>query len=84
MDTSAAAYDSVKPHLNAIQKEVLHMFACHPDGLTDEQLTDLCGYENRSTYRTRRNELVKKGLLVDTGLTDTMRSGRKARVWKRA
>lgn len=80
--TSLEAYESVTPKLNSIQKEVLALFKeVGEDGLTDEELSNLMG-SNASTYRTRRSELVQKGVLVDSGLRRKLLSGRNAIVWK--
>jgi hypothetical protein len=55
--------------------------------LTDEQLVtvyatmDNVTDQSESGLRTRRNELVKMGLLVDTGNTRRIRSGRQAVLW---
>ena len=55
---------------------------------TDQELVDAYrAYKNAppatedSTIRTRRNELVRRGLVVDTGERRPSRSGRKAIVW---
>jgi hypothetical protein len=37
--------------------------------------------QSESGLRTRRRELVDMGLVVDTGRTETLPSGRKAIVW---
>jgi len=49
-------------------------------GATDEEIQTWLGM-NPSTQRPRRVELVKKGLVVDSGKTRQTRSGRKATVW---
>ena len=55
--------------------------------LTDEQLVSVYGQmddvadQSDSGLRTRRSELVKMGLLCDTGQTRRIRSGRMAVVW---
>jgi len=55
--------------------------------LTDEQLVSVYGQmgdvadQSESGLRTRRSELVKMGLLCDTGQTRRIRSGRMAVVW---
>tara|TARA_R100000655_G_scaffold14716_6_gene33117 strand:- start:967 stop:1347 length:381 start_codon:yes stop_codon:yes gene_type:complete len=55
--------------------------------LTDEQLRDVYATmdnvadQSESGLRTRRRELVDMQMLVDTGLTRRLRSGRMAKVW---
>lgn len=50
-------------------------------GATDEQIaTALC--MNPSTARPRRVELVRQGLIVDSGRTRLTASGRAATVWE--
>jgi hypothetical protein len=80
MDTSIAAAASVYPNLRRLQLEVL-LFAKHrPNGFTDEQINEF--FEtHRSTYRTRRSELVDMGFIIDSGRRWLMTNGRKATVW---
>lgn len=80
-DTTLAAYESVQPALNTLQRKVLAKLSLRPAGMTDEELTDALGAENRSTFRTRRSELVKLGLVKATGQKRPMRSGRLSNVW---
>ena len=49
-------------------------------GLTDEKGASATGLSAQS-YTPRRNELVKLGLVVDTGRRRRTRSGRQAAVW---
>ena len=55
--------------------------------LTDEQLVSVYSSmddvtdQSDSGLRTRRNELVRMGLLADTGQTRPIRSGRQAILW---
>jgi hypothetical protein len=80
MDTSISAAASIYPDLKKLQLEVL-VFAKHrPNGFTDEQMNEF--FEtNRSTFRTRRSELVDKGLILDSGKRWAMTNGRNATVW---
>jgi hypothetical protein len=52
-----------------------------PHGLTDEQMQTYLGM-NPSTQRPRRIELVRSGLVVDSGFKRPTRSGRDATVWR--
>lgn len=52
--------------------------------MTDTELIE--GYDGKipqtdSGLRTRRSELVKKGLLVDTGRRELLDTGRSSKVW---
>lgn len=69
-DTSYQAAEKVAPHLNRLQQIVLYWFEEHPEGLTDWELDLLAADDPRheahkkSTWRSRRNELARLGLLV--------------------
>lgn len=92
-DTSHAAAASVTD-LRAKQAAVLRFLARHPFGLTDDELR--LGYEanvaagrdgfpaqSPSGLRTRRRELERLDLVVDTGEKRQIRStGRWAKVWQ--
>jgi len=75
-ETSREAAKLVAPHLNALQKQVLDYAVSKGEvGFTDLDLNrhfDCTG----STYRTRRAELVDRGLIK--------RSGCRLRIGKRA
>lgn len=63
--TSHEAAAKVTPKLNKIQREVLELFRINRD-MTDLELQ--CSMQSHgSTHRTRRAELVKKGLIRDSG-----------------
>lgn len=79
--TSRAAAESIEPHLGRLQSLVLAYIARHPDGVTDEEIArdlDL----NPSCARPRRIELLRKGLIRDTGRTRPTSSGRAAAIWR--
>jgi transcription initiation factor IIE alpha subunit len=79
--TSAAAADSLAPKtLNAMQRRVLELLAANPQGLTDEEMQTRLGM-NPSTQRPRRIELMRRGLVVESGTRRTA-SGRMAGVWR--
>jgi hypothetical protein len=81
-ETSLDAYRSVKPAITSLQSLVLSTLReAGEKGLTDEELTDRHSDENRSTYRTRRAELVRRGLVRATGQKRRLRNGRQGRVW---
>jgi hypothetical protein len=60
------------------------LFAHHynPDGMTDEEAAESASLSLTSEYATRCSELMRAGLLVDTPLSRTGRSGM-ARVVRR-
>lgn len=79
---SLDAAKSVEPDTNK-QRLRIHNFLFSwfkVRGATDEELQDLLQM-NPNTERPRRVELVRMGLVRDSGLTRTTRSGRKATVW---
>jgi transcription initiation factor IIE alpha subunit len=79
--TSAKAADSLGPAtLNVLQRRVLELLAATPGGLTDEEMQTRLGM-NPSTQRPRRNELERRGLVVEAGTRKTA-SGRNASVWR--
>jgi hypothetical protein len=85
-DTSQAAAKSVVDSLTLVQQRILEIHGEHPDGLTDEELTELYilsfGYAGESSIRSRRHDLTTKGRFEDTGLRRELRSGRNGIVWR--
>jgi DNA-binding HxlR family transcriptional regulator len=63
-DTSHQAEANVRPRMSHFRLIVLQHFAKH-HLLTHLQLEDLCR-DHGSTFRTRCNELVKLGYIVDS------------------
>ena len=57
-----------------------HLVWCGITGATDEEIQNALGM-NPSTQRPRRIELVKRGVVVDSGTTRKTTSGRSATVW---
>lgn len=81
-DTSWAAAASLDPNvLRESQRVVLRLL--REDGPMDDEhlVSRLAGVLSPSGARTRRAELVAKGLVYDTGQRVTLLSGRKAIVW---
>jgi hypothetical protein len=78
--TSVEAHESIKPLKPTLQQLVFEKIRNHPVGLTDEQIQNLTGLRTQSET-ARRNELVKLGLVKDSGLRRVASSGRKAIVW---
>lgn len=84
--TSHEAAESVE-NLTATQKYVLEALV-RPR--TDLELVEAYGYlklaprASESGIRSRRAELVRSGLVVDSGERKKLPSGRRAIVWRRA
>jgi len=83
--SQAAAASFTVSQLRASQYEIFRLFslfgACH-----DEQLLERAKQhgvrQSESGIRTRRHELVERGLLMDSGRTVTLASGRESIVWR--
>ena len=85
-ETSHAAAESLDPtRLRRSQEFVLGVLRAYPAGLTDEELreaVDRTGYAiSDSGLRTRRSELVRLGLVEDSGERATTLAGRQTIVW---
>jgi hypothetical protein len=66
--TSLLAYQQIKDRpLNPIYNLILNMLESNPEGLTDQELTRLCGFQDPNKVRPRRNELVKEGFVMEWG-----------------
>lgn len=78
--TSRAAASAIVPTRLTLQEQVYRCILRAETGVTDEQI---CEHTllNPSTERPRRIELVKKGLVRDSGRTRKTASGRSATVW---
>lgn len=85
--TSHIAARSVQ-NISPTQQGILNLLK---DGMNDESLVNVYtglakgGYvpaASESGIRSRRAELVKQGLVVDTGERSVMSTGRLATVWK--
>lgn len=80
---TTTAIESLMPSLNDLQARVLARFKlAGKDGLTSAELHRqyFLGYPE-STSRTRISELVRKGLLCDSGQTRRSVAGRQMTVW---
>jgi len=65
---------------NAMKGVILRAFQDYPKGLTTDQVLSMTGLENGGWKRV--SDLLRDGLLVDTGMTRPGRSGRQQRVLK--
>ena len=79
--TSEAAGKRARSSAESWRAKVLAIIRLEGErGATDEEIQDALDM-NPSTERPRRVELVKLGLVVDSGETRKTRSNRKAVVW---
>lgn len=78
--TSVEAGERIQPNAGTLRAEVLeYLKHCGPS--TDEEMQHYMNL-NPSTQRPRRIELVRAGLVYDSGQTRPTRSGRSAVVWR--
>jgi hypothetical protein len=78
-ETSVDAAQAIRPVAGTLRYEVYNCLCVHGPQ-TDEEIHDRLG-GNPGTYRARRIELWRAGLVRDTGITRPTRSGRQATVW---
>jgi hypothetical protein len=85
-DTEWEAADAVTPLTGKLRQEVLTVLAANPDGLTDDegghQLRTKIPDADRLTFGRRRYELVKDGLVRDSGERRPTPRGKRAIVWR--
>jgi hypothetical protein len=79
--TSRAAATAIVPIAAKQRQAVLDALRASWDGLTDEQIGEAVGIGGSSS-RPRRIELVKAGLVIDSGRTRPTRAGRQAVIWE--
>lgn len=80
-DTSRAAAAAILAQLPHLQQAVYaYALMRGADGFTDEEM--LAWFKSHSsTYRSRRSELTRAGLIVDTGRRRLLSTRRHAIVW---
>lgn len=89
-ETSHEAAASVEPKLRQAQTDILGLFRRHSDHrMTDEALVSLANawlpldrLQSPSGVRTRRAELVRAGLIRDSGERVKGSTGRRMIVWE--
>jgi hypothetical protein len=80
-DTSRAAAQAILAQLPALQQAVYaYALMRGADGFTDEEMLTWF-MSHSSTYRSRRSELTRAGLIVDTGRRRLLSTRRHAIVW---
>jgi len=62
-----------------IQRDILNYMRRYPGGVTDMDIQNFFG-NHGATYRTRRKELVDKGLITDSGIR-MRQEGRRRILW---
>jgi hypothetical protein len=87
IDTSVQAAEAVKRKLSARMQLVHDVLVEHPDGLTDEELTQIIigrGHPagGESSYRKRRTDLRNRGLVEDTGERRKNSRGAPVAIWR--
>ncbi len=81
-EASREAAKSVEPSAASVRGRILWLLR-RTGPLTDEVIQFACAL-NPSTERPRRIELVRLGLVEDSGQTAPTKSGRKAVLWRAA
>lgn len=79
--TSRAAAKIAVPRVSSLREQVLAMLKFYETGLTADECAKQMGNSILS-IRPRFSELVRLGLIFDTGLTRPNESGLKASVWR--
>jgi predicted transcriptional regulator len=80
-ETSQAAGRDIDPYAVGLRAKVYGAIArAGAEGLTDLEIEEQTGLAG-STVRPRRVELVRLGLVRDSGRTRETKSGRKATIW---
>jgi hypothetical protein len=80
-DTSRAAFESLRPHLNRLQREVFgYVSARGTKGMTCDEIETQTGLAHQ-TASARIYELARSGVITDSGQRRPTISGRKAIVW---
>jgi hypothetical protein len=78
--TSVEAAEKVKGCTGRLRRAVLELLRGLADGATDEEMQAALGMA-QNTQRPRRVELVRQGLVKDSGRTRLTASRRRAVVW---
>ena len=80
-DTSEEAAESISEVAGRLRRRVYaHIVECGDVGTIDDTAEVVLDMKH-TTYTARRGELVKQGLVRDSGSTDKTRSGRNAVLW---
>lgn len=80
-ETSVEAAKQIEPAAISLRAQLLNWLKERNDGATDEEM-QIGVPMDPSTQRPRRGELVRLGLVRDSGTKRKTRSGRLATVWE--
>jgi hypothetical protein len=81
-DTSIAAAKRVSEHRSRLHGDILRLHQSRPAGLTDDEVAVVLYGDDRGTIARRRLDLVREGLLRDSGRRRVTRRGSSAIVWE--
>jgi len=74
--------DKIRRSQREVNRALRRVGPCDDTALVEEmQTNDSYAWQSESGIRTRRNELVAAGLVVDTGDRVVLPSGNRAKVW---
>jgi len=80
-DTSQEAAEAIADVTGTLRRRVYeHIVSCGEGGTTDDAAEAVLDMKH-TTYTARRGELVKQGLIANSGQKGTTRSGRRAALW---
>lgn len=81
-ETAVKAAKRTREHKSRLRSDILIEHQLHPSGLTDDELVRLLDGEDRGVVARRRLDLVREGLLEDSGHRRPTRTGSPAIVWR--
>jgi hypothetical protein len=74
--------EKIRRSQQEVMKALRRVGPCDDTTLVNEmQSNERYGWQSESGIRTRRKELERQGMVVDTGVRVALDSGRMARVW---
>jgi hypothetical protein len=79
--TSLMAYEDILPELSQRHQEYIEALRQIGHPATDLEVSRYAGHSDPNYFRPRRNELVKMGLVVESGHRPCSVSGKTALVW---
>lgn len=82
--TSLMAYQDItedKKLLNYRYNQIINIIH-NSYGMTDREIADKLGYKDPNKIRPRRNELMKKGIIIDCGKRPCRITGKFVHFWR--